>query len=311
MCLVGPPPHFHPTHTQPANNAAEHFSTPLHFAVTHGFFTARSLTVTLEPFPAGTGHMIKSLESGSLDLAIGLTEGWIASLGNGTDFFKLVGTYVSTPLCWAVSTGASRTDKTSVADLRDGKLGISRFGSGSYVMGFVLADTEGWLQKDDSDKEPWTFVPLETFKNLRDAVNDGRADAFMWELFTSKRYYDSGEIKQIGTIYTPWPSWQIVAHADMVVVGQEDKTAAVRRFLEALDEGVAYFQKHKEEAVEYISTHLDYSAEDAREWMKTVEFAESCTKVQDGVVEKTVTVLKKAGVIKDDKVELPSMVATV
>jgi ABC-type nitrate/sulfonate/bicarbonate transport system substrate-binding protein len=40
---------------------------------------------------------------------------------------------------WAISTGAKR-DINSVADIKGGKIGISRIGSGSYVMGFVLAD---------------------------------------------------------------------------------------------------------------------------------------------------------------------------
>ncbi|KAF8540331.1 hypothetical protein BDD12DRAFT_804577 [Trichophaea hybrida] len=300
--------------SSPLTNTPEHFSTPLYFAQSRGFFIARSLNVTLLPFPSGTGAMIKSLSSGSLDLAVGLTEGWIAALANGEDTFKLVGKYVDTPLCWAISTGSSREDILSSKDLEGKKrLGISRYGSGSYVMGYVLAEQNGWLseEEDKEGKEPFEWVVLNDFKNLRDGVNkvhvEGKeADAFMWEHFTSKKYYDSGEIKRIGEIYTPWPSWHIVAHTGVSksVAG----IATVGAFLRALDEGVAYFNTHRDEAVEYISTQLDYSEEDAREWLRTVKFVKECKVVEKEVVEKTVGVLRKAGVVKGDEVEVKDMI---
>lgn len=43
----------------------------------------------------------------------------------------------------------------------------------------------------------------------------------MWEHFTSKRYYDNGEIKRVGEIYTPWPSWHIVASNKVLEEGTQ------------------------------------------------------------------------------------------
>src|SRR5690606_18446254 len=111
-------------------------------------------------------------------------------------------------LGWAISTGKDRPEVSSVESLKGGKIGVSRIGSGSYVMGYVLADQQGWL--NPSNSEPFSdTVVLNNFQNLRDGVNDGRADFFMWEHFTSKKYYDSGEIRRVGEIYTPWSSWKI------------------------------------------------------------------------------------------------------
>lgn len=76
--------------------------------------------------------------------------------------------------------------------------------------------------------------------------------------------------------------------------------ATIGAFLKAVDEGIKHFNTHRDEAVEYISTHLDYSEEDARAWLKTVAFSADCRKVERGVVEKTVAILKKAGVVKGD-----------
>ena len=72
--------------------------------------------------------MVTSLQSDEIDVGIGLTEGWITALGLQKDAgFKLVGTYVETPLCWAISTGAER-EFESVDQLKGKKIGVSRIG---------------------------------------------------------------------------------------------------------------------------------------------------------------------------------------
>ena len=142
---------------------------------------------------------------------------------------------------WAISTGA-KCDINSVADLKNGKIGVSRIGSGSYVMGFVLADQNNWLSP--SSPNPFEVIPLQTFEKLRNGVNDSTADFFMWEHFTSKRYYDNGEIKRIGEIYTPWSSWKIVASTSI-----EKGDSRLEALFEKLDQGVKHFQENQEESV--------------------------------------------------------------
>ncbi|KAI3396981.1 hypothetical protein diail_11381 [Diaporthe ilicicola] len=293
----------------------EHFSTPIHFASKHFGLDAK-----LVPFPSGTGHMITALRANEIDVGIGLTEGWVAGLGkegvSGDGGYRLVGTYVETPLCWAVSTGAARPEISSISSLNGGKIGVSRLGSGSYVMGFVLADQQGWLPQKpaepsssslsapDSSSPYSDFVILNTFENLRKAVNSGEADFFMWEHFTSKRYYDSGDIRKVGEIYTPWSSWKIVASTKLVRDGQLD--LRLHNLFDKLDKGIQHFNENKEEAVRYISTELDYSEEDAREWLKTVRFPTHTQGVDLDVVEKTVATLRKAGVLTSGKGMEPS-----
>jgi len=118
-----------------------------------------------------------------------------------------VGTYVEAPLTWAVSAGAA-SRHTGIASLQYGAIGISRIGSGSHVMAVVMAEQAGWLPPDagaavespsgSSDigtgdaavsrlpGVPLSFVTLNDFRGLRDGVNSGRADAFLWETFTTK-----------------------------------------------------------------------------------------------------------------------------
>lgn len=286
----------------------EHFSTPLEFAKKH-----YGLDSKLLPFPSGTGHMVTALQSGEIDIGVGLTEGWIAALGKAQSAkqdagFRLVGTYVETPLCWAISTGARRDELTGVKDLKGKRVGVSRIGSGSYVMSFVLADEQGWLDTTSQDP-PFPVEALNTFANLRDGVNDSTADFFMWEHFTSKRYYDNGEIKRIGEIYTPWSSWKIVATNELLHPTNWSSTPNASKpivkdeledVLEKINKGVEHFENNKEEAVQYISTKLDYSEEDSREWLKTVRFAGDVRGVDRKVVDKTVGILQKAGVLNDE-----------
>ena len=247
--------------------------------------------------------MISALQSQSVDVAIGLTEGWVAGLArvasaNESPAYSLVGTYVESPLRWALSTGFARQDVAQEADpgewvkgLKGKKMGVSRVGSGSYVMGFVMADKLGWLEES---KDPFEIVVLETFDKLREGVRTGEADFFMWEHFTSKRYFDIGEIKKIGEIVTPWPSWHIVSKPELA--GSEQ----LEEFFALLDKGIKYFQGASAEAAEYISTELDYSKEDAEEWLQTVQFAQEVKGVKPSVVKETLSALKKAKVVASD-----------
>ncbi|KAK9467097.1 hypothetical protein V1512DRAFT_286306 [Lipomyces arxii] len=276
----------------------EHFSTPLFFAKSEGYYAQAGVEPEFVPYISGTGHMIQALNEREIDVAVGLTEGFVAGLGKGQDWYKIVGTYVQSPLCWAISTGINRNDISSIADLRGGKIGVSRIGSGSYVMPFVMAVENGW-------SEEFEFKVLTNFKNLRNGVNDGTADAFMWELFTSKKYYDTKEIKHIGSIYTPWPSWTITAHD--TAIEAESATGAISKFFTAVNKGIKYFEANPETAVEYISANLDYTAADAREWMKTVKFVDDVAIVDKAViVDKTVGILQKAGVITNEHVRTES-----
>lgn len=274
----------------------EHFSTPLYFAQKR-----YGLDAVLIPFPSGTGHMVTAIRAGEIDVAIGLTEGWIAGLGRegvgGDGGYRLVGTYVDTPLCWAISTGAKRPEISSVASLAGRKIGVSRIGSGSYVMGFVLADQQGWLSSGGTQPFSDTVV-LNNFENLRNAVNSGEADFFMWEHFTSKKFYDSGEIRRVGEIYTPWSSWKIVASTKLTQGGLDPR---VTDLFGKLDKGIVHFNENQEEAVAYISSNLGYTEPDAREWLKTVKFPSKTEGVPSGVVENCVSILRKAGVLVEGK----------
>lgn len=80
--------------------------------------------------------MITSLRGNEIDVAIGLTEGWVAGLTGKTQpqnpaegGYKVVGHWVDNPLRWAIVTGHNRGEINGVADLKDQqRVGVSRLG---------------------------------------------------------------------------------------------------------------------------------------------------------------------------------------
>jgi len=264
----------------------EHFSTPLlqyHDA-------DQNQTFTLVECPGGTGQLISRLTQDEIDVAIALTDPLISGIANGSTAYRLCGSYVSTPLNWAVITGKDAQFK-SISDLKDTTIGISRLGSGSQTMAYVMAQQQGW------PTEGLKFKINNDIRGLIDSVNDGSTSAFMWEWFTTKPFVDKGEARFIGSLPTPWPSWLIAAHPSPTRAPLD----ALRSFLIKLSEYVQAFDLPTARAgpnVEVIKAKFGYPEEDIEAWLKTVAYPLDCSSIPKKVITDTLSVLEKAGVVK-------------
>ncbi|KAF7722490.1 hypothetical protein EC973_003110 [Apophysomyces ossiformis] len=275
----------------------EHFSTPLYIARDQGMFDQQQVSVELVCCPGGTGEMTQKLKDKSLDLAIALTEGLVAGITKGQDWYKIVGTYVDAPLCWAISTG-NASKHGSIDTLCKTNCAISRFGSGSHIMAYVLADQQGWL----SQGEPFTFTALNNFEAMRNAVNDESSAFFMWETFTTKPYHDKGEVRRIGQITPPWPAFLFAGHVD-ILQGEE-----LPRVLQAIQKATDQFmQQRDKESVEHVIRILGYNEQDVRDWFKTVHYASDHTAVSRRALQTAMSTLVKAGVIDEPGVPSESL----
>ncbi|RSH92253.1 hypothetical protein EHS25_008668 [Saitozyma podzolica] len=262
----------------------EHFLSPLlQFHAKDG-----GETFELVECPGGTGEMQVKLKNGEIDLCIALTDALIAGLANGQTSYKLVGRYIASPLRWAIITG-KESKYNSVDDLKGTTFGISRLGSGSQVMASVLSLQQGWKE----DEQP-KFKINGQFKPLRDSVNSGETSCFLWEWFTTKPYVDSGEVRFIGSVYTPWPCWHIAASPSF-------PTDLLSTFLTSLEPYVTHFnspQAREKEDVEFVSGYFGHQPQDVVEWLSTVRWEEGLKVVKKEVVLETLSVLEKAGVVK-------------
>jgi len=182
----------------------EHFNLPWHFAVEEGAFESRGISLEWQDVPEGTGRMSQMLASGETDLAIILTEGIIKSISDGNPS-SIVQTYIASPLLWGVHV-AGESKVNSLDDLKETKAAISRFGSGSHLMAFVMAQNLGW------DTETLSFEVIHNLQGAVEALTEGNADYFMWEHFTTKPLVDAGTFKFIEDCPTPWPCFVIAGN---------------------------------------------------------------------------------------------------
>merc|ERR1712070_375506 len=144
------------------------------------------------------------------------TEGIVADLHKGSDA-KLLGTYVSTPLCWGVHVGAGSTLE-SMEDLHEnkGRYAVSRMGSGSHLMALVDVRT----RLGDAAAAALQFEIVGGLSGAKDALKQSAELAFMWEKFTTKPLVDSGDLKRIGEVYTPWPCFLLAATPEALATPQ-------------------------------------------------------------------------------------------
>jgi ABC-type nitrate/sulfonate/bicarbonate transport system substrate-binding protein len=115
----------------------EHFNLPWHLALEAGAFAERGLDLRWQDYPGGTGALNRDLRSGTLDVAVLLTEGIVADICKGNPSV-IIAPYVVSPLIWGIHVPA-RSGFQTVAELEGKRFAISRYGSGSHLMAFVHA----------------------------------------------------------------------------------------------------------------------------------------------------------------------------
>ena len=149
----------------------EHFNLPWTLGVKKRVFDGVA-NVRWTAVPGGTGAMVSAVAEGHQDVALALTEGIVAAAiasRDGPTPLCYAGSYVTSPLCWMVVCASGREDApASLAELgaraRDGeciRVSVSRLGSGSHIMAYLLAMREGWPLRN------LTFVRNENFRNMR------------------------------------------------------------------------------------------------------------------------------------------------
>jgi len=160
----------------------EHFMVPLHQGVAKGTFAKAGFEVEMVTAHGGSGEMIKWLEDGTVDMAIALTEALVASKAKGNAHFKIVGSYVASPLHWAVSISPEKKDVyKKLEDLwsstEQRNIAISRYGSGSHVMAVVLQEQ---LKENLGQKAgQFGFEVGSNMQGMVDLVNSGSSIALV------------------------------------------------------------------------------------------------------------------------------------
>lgn len=227
--------------------------------------------------------MLKSLQSGDVDLAFALTDCIVAEIENGAPV-RLAGPIVTSPLTWAVIV-AQDSGIATVDELCKATWGVSRMGSGSHVMVMTLAKQRGW------EEEP-LFEVCDNFEGLRKALREGRVSAFLWEHYTSRPYEVGGEVKIVGGVPTPWGCFSVAVRKGCRRVHEVRKV--IDAFLEA---GKRFLQSN--DSINGIVERYGMSTDDAERWISGVKYAEvGCRKVGKEELEMARRTLLEAGVVR-------------
>jgi ABC-type nitrate/sulfonate/bicarbonate transport system substrate-binding protein len=272
----------------------EHFNYPWHLGKEKGYFANHGVDLHWSTIKNGTGAMITALQNNEVDVIAALTEGLVSDIVNGSDI-RLFATYVESPLRWCVITGKD-APYNSVEDLKGHTFAISRFTSGSHLMAGVLASDKGWEQNDIQ------YKVVGSLAHLKASVGSGETAAFMWEYFTTKPYVDSGEVKFIGELTTPWSCFMLAAKKGFL----EDNQDLVKNMLEGLNEAVTEFHSSPDMDSK-IASEYGLQPEDAKAWYSAVKISGS-TGISETSLTRAVQALQETKVITSKEVDVSSLV---
>ncbi|KAJ1945415.1 hypothetical protein FBU59_002314 [Linderina macrospora] len=204
---------------------------------------------------------------------------------------RLFGTYVDSPLPWAVSVAADAKYAT-VDDLAFGAtFGISRPGSGSEVMARYAASAYEWTGKPE-------FAVLGDVHGLVKGIQEGAADAFLWERTTMQRHYDANEVRYLGTVRPPWPAFSFGATAKFI----EDNGDRITGLLGSFGKAQRQFMEDGEVRAEFLKHKFGYGREEAERWAGYVRFNEQGSVDQDKI-RKVIATLAKADAMQECSVD--------
>jgi sulfonate transport system substrate-binding protein len=232
----------------------EHFNLPWRLAIEEGRFRSIGLDLHWSDMTGGTGQMIKGLDTGTLDIAVLLTEGITKAILQGLDA-KIIQVYVVTPLHWGIHV-PFHSDIKTVDQLKDQTFAISREGSGSHLMTYVKANQEGW------NTEQLKFnVVGDIFGGLW-ALENNEAQGFLWEKYTTFPFAEQGKCRYIDEVVTPWPCF-VIAVRNEVYDQYKDLLSDMCRIVNNKAKEV----KTDEHTVEVISWRYNLRAGQVQNWL--------------------------------------------
>jgi ABC-type nitrate/sulfonate/bicarbonate transport system substrate-binding protein len=233
---------------------------PWHLAAQAHRFDPHGVDVAWRDYPGGSGAMAKALRDGELDAALLLTEGAVAAVADGVPL-AIVSLYTDSPLLWGIHVPAASPFRV-VAELDGARCAISRIGSGSHLMAFVHARSQGW------NVERWRLVTVGNLEGAVAAFAAGSADVFFWEKFMTKPLVDAGKFRRVGEFTAPWPAFVVCAASSL---GAGQRAALARVVVAVLDEARALHARA--DATQLIAARYGLTPADVGEWLKTTRWS--------------------------------------
>ncbi|HRG18709.1 MAG TPA: substrate-binding domain-containing protein [Flavobacterium lutivivi] len=239
----------------------EHFNLPWHLCIENGEFEAVGIDLQWTDVPEGTGKMCQMLRDGETDIAVILSEGIVKDINSGNPS-KIVQVYVESPLIWGIHVAANSKFK-ALSDLQNGKVAISRLGSGSQLMAYVNANNQGW------NTENLEFEIVNTIDGAVESLTKGESDYFMWERFMTKPLVDKGVFRKIADCPTPWPCFVIAVRNEFL----EKNEGTIELILEIINNTTQEF-KEIPSIDRTLASKYHQKIEDIREWLRLTKWSQ-------------------------------------
>ena len=172
--------------------------------------------------------------------------------------------------------------------------GVSRMGSGSHTMAQYACASHG------RSLDGVSFVVCNNIKGLTAAAQSGACDAFLWETFTTKPLFDSGDLKKLGEVPTPWTSFSFAAPSAGVLSAEVE--GAIRdKLFPALSEACELFCAETASSIARIAHEFGHKDEDAAAWLSRVQYNSAQTmQVDVARTNESIAILKDIGLVRHD-----------
>jgi len=265
----------------------EHFNLPWRLAIEEGDFRIKGIHLHWSDMGGGTGQMLRGLETGSLDVAVLLTEGITRGILQGLKA-KIIQVYVVSPLHWGVHV-PFHSDIQKMGQLENQTFAISRFGSGSHLMAYVCADQQNWA----TDSLKFNVIG-DVYGGLW-ALENNEAQAFLWDKYTTHPFTEQEKCRFIDEVVTPWPCFVIAAREDII-----ESHSDILEQICTIVNNKAKEIKSGENSVEIISWRYNLKSSQVQEWLNETEW--NYNGIQYPLAfEKTVSYLLKLNLISEEE----------
>jgi sulfonate transport system substrate-binding protein len=267
----------------------EHFNLPWRLAIEEGRLREAGLDLHWSDMSGGTGQMVRGLETGSIDIAVLLTEGITKAILQGLDV-KILQVYVISPLHWGIHVPYKSAIRQE-SDLENQTFAISREGSGSHLMAYVMADEQQW--------------PLDSLKfNVIGDVYGGlwalehdEAQAFLWEKYTTFPFVEQQKCRWIGDVVTPWPCFVIAVRSEIA----EKHEDLLRTMCSVVNQKAREIKEGKD-SVEIISWRYNLRSDQVGKWLSETDWNYKGIEYPLAF-EKTIQYLLRLNLIKEEEAE--------
>ncbi|MEN9334956.1 MAG: hypothetical protein RLY35_2136 [Bacteroidota bacterium] len=256
----------------------EHFNLPWIQAFEKQKLQALGIETNWVFFPGGTGAMTQALHSGELDVAILLTEGFLAAFQKGLEA-KIIQCYIETPLQWGIY--SNKREQLSFDTTT--KVAVSRKGSGSHLMPLIHSEMMGKTLRDDQFK---------VIHHLEDGIAALAQDCdyFYWEKWMTLPFVERGQTCKIGEFHAPWSSFLVVA-SDACIAQHGEKLLELLKIIEAQ---VKLFL-HDPQTPKEIQQKFQLSEPNAKIWLSEQHWHHNQNTLSKSELENAIHALESVG----------------